>query len=132
MTPWDWLLVSAGVMICSYAAFLTGLVISGRRDAARAVARFVPDCIVLFRRLFGDARISRRKKLLLALPIAYLATPVDLVPDFIPVAGYLDDAVVVAFVLRHILRDERGLIEEHWPGPPQTRDFILRLAGAGP
>jgi uncharacterized membrane protein YkvA (DUF1232 family) len=122
--------VSGGAAICSYAAFVIGLIISGRRDAARAVARFVPDCVVLFRRLFGDARLSRRKKLLLALPIAYLATPIDLVPDFIPVAGYLDDAVIVAIVLRHLLRDEGGLIEEHWPGPPRTRDFILRLAGA--
>ena len=132
MTAWDWLLVSGGAIVCSYAAFVIGLVMSGRKDTARAVARFAPDCIVLFRRLFGDARVSRRKKLLLALPIAYLATPIDLVPDFIPVAGYLDDAVIVAFVLRHILRDEAGLIEEHWPGPPQTRDFILRLAGVGP
>jgi uncharacterized membrane protein YkvA (DUF1232 family) len=59
--------------------------------------------------------------------------PFDLVPDFVPVAGYLDDAVVVAFVLRHVLRGSGPeLIERHWPGPRQSLRLILRLAAYEP
>lgn len=85
---------------------------------------------MLFRRLLGDRRVPRRRKLVLAALIPYLALPFDLVPDFIPVVGYLDDAVIVAFVLRHVLRGSGAeLIEEHWPGPQSSLELVLRLAG---
>jgi uncharacterized membrane protein YkvA (DUF1232 family) len=130
---WYWLLASAGATLAVYVIFVTVLIIVGRKDTARAVARFVPDCIVLFRRLLADPRVPRRKKLVLAALIPYLALPFDLVPDFIPVAGYLDDAVIVAFVLRHVLRgSDRELIERHWPGPRETLSLILWLAGYDP
>jgi uncharacterized membrane protein YkvA (DUF1232 family) len=130
---WYWLLVSVGVALAVYAAFVLALIIAGRKGAARAVARFVPDCIVLFRRLLADPRVPRRKKLILAALIPYLVLPFDLVPDFIPIAGYLDDAVIVALVLRHVLRGgDRELIESHWPGPPESLSLILRFAGYKP
>ena len=133
MSFWYWLLVSVGVALAVYAAFVLALIIVGRKRAARAVARFVPDCIVLFRRLLADPRVPRRKKLILAALIPYLVLPFDLVPDFIPVAGYLDDAVIVALVLRHVLRgSDRELIESHWPGPPESLTLILRFAGYKP
>jgi uncharacterized membrane protein YkvA (DUF1232 family) len=133
MSPWYWLLVSLGVALAPYAAFVLTLIIVGRKGVARAVARFVPDCIVLFRRLLGDSRVPRRKKLILAALIPYLVLPFDLVPDFIPIAGYLDDAVIVALVLRHVLRgSDRELIETHWPGPRESLSLILRLGGTTP
>lgn len=133
MSPWYWLLVSVGVALAAYAAFVLTLIIVGRKGAARAVARFVPDCIVLFRRLLADPRVPRRKKLILAALIPYLVLPFDLVPDFIPIAGYLDDAVLVALVLRHVLRgSDQGLIEAHWPGPQESLRVILRLGGYNP
>ena len=61
----------------------------------KALARFVPDCLVLFRRLLGDARVSRPRKLLLIATVGYLAFPLDLIPDFIPVLGQLDDILLV-------------------------------------
>jgi uncharacterized membrane protein YkvA (DUF1232 family) len=133
MTPWYWLLVSSGVALAVYTAFVLTLVIVGRKGAARAVARFVPDCIVLFRRLLADPRLPQRKKVIVAALIPYLVLPFDLVPDFIPIAGYLDDAVIVALVLRHVLRgSDRELIEAHWPGPQESLALILRFAGYRP
>jgi uncharacterized membrane protein YkvA (DUF1232 family) len=133
MNPWYWLLVSVGVAVAVYAAFVLTLIIVGRKGVARAVARFVPDCIVLFRRLLADPRVPRRKKLILAALIPYLMLPFDLVPDFIPIAGYLDDAVIVTLVLRHVLRgSDRELIESHWSGPQESLTLILRFAGYKP
>jgi uncharacterized membrane protein YkvA (DUF1232 family) len=133
VTAWQWLLLALGAGLVLYTAFVACLYFAGKGDTARAVARFVPDCIVLFRRLLGDSRIPRRKKIILVALVGYLATPIDIVPDFIPVAGYLDDAVIVAFVLRHVLSGSSPeLIEEHWPGPAESLDFILRLAGHEP
>jgi len=129
MTAWQWLLVALGILVGLYAVFVTCLFAAGRSETARAVARFVPDCIVLFRRLLADPRVPRRRKIVLGALVAYLAMPIDLVPDFIPIAGYLDDAVLVAFVLRYVLRGSAPeLIDEHWPGPDESRSFILRLA----
>jgi uncharacterized membrane protein YkvA (DUF1232 family) len=121
-------LVVAGV----YAAFVLALLAAGRRGQARALAGFVPDCAVLFKRLVGDNRISRRRKLPIVLMAAYLVSPIDLVPDFIPVAGQLDDAILVALVLRSVVRSAGPeLIREHWPGPDESLRAVLRLAGAG-
>jgi uncharacterized membrane protein YkvA (DUF1232 family) len=100
--PWP-LLVVASVLVV-YAAFVIALIVAGRWQAARSVAGFIPDCMVLLRRLLGDSRVPRRHKLLLGALIGYLALPLDLVPDFIPVAGQLDDAVLVALVLCSLLR----------------------------
>jgi len=129
---WQWLLVSLGVIVAVYAAFLAWLVIRGRRDDARALATFIPDCIVLVTRLARDPRVPRRRKLLLIGLVAYLALPFDLVPDFIPVAGQLDDAIIVALVLRHFVRaGGESMVREHWPGPDQSLALILRLARPG-
>jgi uncharacterized membrane protein YkvA (DUF1232 family) len=93
------------------------------------VGRLVPDCVVLFKRLLWDSRVSRGRKLLIGALVGYLGLPFDLVPDFIPVAGQLDDAVIVAFVLRTVLRGAGpGLVREHWPGPPASLALMLRLA----
>jgi uncharacterized membrane protein YkvA (DUF1232 family) len=91
----------------------------------------VPDCAVLFGRLMRDPRLPWRRKLLLAALLGYLAFPLDLVPDFIPVAGQLDDAILVALVLRRIVGGAgAGLVREHWPGPEASLEVVLRLAGA--
>jgi uncharacterized membrane protein YkvA (DUF1232 family) len=135
MQWWVWLLISLGVALVIYAGFVGYLVVRGRRDDARALARFIPDCIVLFTRLAREPRVPRRRKLLLLALVGYLALPFDLVPDFIPVAGQLDDAIIVALVLRRFIKaGGEPLIRELWPGPEQSLAVILRLAGqsAGP
>ena len=131
MSWWEWLLIALGVFVAVWAGFVALLFASGRRDDARALARFIPDCIVLVHRLLQDPRVPRRRKLLLVALIAYLALPFDLVPDFIPVAGQFDDAIIVALVLRHFIRaGGEPLIGELCPGPEHSLALILRLARA--
>jgi uncharacterized membrane protein YkvA (DUF1232 family) len=129
MSWWGWLLIALGFAVAVWAAFVVWLVAVGRRRDARALATFIPDCIVLVTRLARDSRVPRRRKLLLLGLVGYLALPFDLVPDFIPIAGQLDDAIVVALVLRHFVREGGELlIRELWPGPEQSLALILRLA----
>ena len=132
MQWWTWLLISLGGILTIYTSFLAWLVIRGRHEDARALATFIPDCIVLVTRLARDPRVPRRRKLLLIALVAYLSLPFDLVPDFIPVAGQLDDAIIVALVLRHFVRaGGEPMIRELWLGPERSLALILRLAGPG-
>ena len=127
MPSWSWWLIATAAL---YASFLVALALSGRGSAARAAARFVPDCAVLFARLLRDPAVPRRRKFVLGLLAAYLASPVDLVPDFIPVAGQLDDAVLVVLALRWLLRaGGPELVTRHWPGPRDSLQALLRVSG---
>jgi uncharacterized membrane protein YkvA (DUF1232 family) len=124
------LVVPALVLLAAYAGAVLLLVAAGRREDARAWGGLVPDCVVLVGRLMADPGTRRRDRALLLALAAYLASPIDLVPDMVPVAGQLDDALVVALVLRRILRRAgEGRLRELWPGPPRTRELIARLAG---
>jgi uncharacterized membrane protein YkvA (DUF1232 family) len=129
VTLGQWLLISAAAVIVLYGAAVLALAASGRRADAAALARFVPDCAVLFQRLLGDPRVEWWRKAVLVAAIVYLASPIDLVPDFIPVAGQLDDVIVVGLALRVVLRGSGPtLLAEHWPGPRSSLAVIYRLA----
>jgi uncharacterized membrane protein YkvA (DUF1232 family) len=129
MPWWTWLLAALAITAALYVVFLACLVLAGRRADARAFATFIPDCIVLVSRLARDERVPQRRKILLFALLGYLALPFDLVPDFIPVAGQLDDAIVVALVLRHLIRaGGEPLLRELWPGPERSLALILQLA----
>jgi uncharacterized membrane protein YkvA (DUF1232 family) len=131
VTWWVWLVVGLGVIAAVWLAVVVTLLLVGRREEARALAGFIPDCLVLISRLMHDERVPRRRKLLLAGLVAYLALPFDLIPDFIPVVGQLDDVLIVAFVLRRFLRSGGDqLVREHWPGPEHSLRLVLRVAGA--
>ena len=104
------------------------LVALGRRQDARDVATFIPDCLILFKRLLGDPRVPRRAKAMLALLVLYLAMPLDLVPDFVPVAGQLDDAILVAVVIAYVTRKAgRDVVQELWPGSDRGLRVVLAL-----
>ena len=129
MPWWGWFLVGLAVWAVVYAIFVVALVLVGRRGDARTFATFIPDCIVLVTRLLREPRVPRRRKLLLLGLVAYLSLPFDLVPDFIPVAGQLDDAIIVALVLRHfVAAGGEPLVRELWPGPEQSLALVLRIA----
>ena len=121
-----WVAVAA---VALYAGFVLVLLVAGRRTHARAITGFVPDCAVLFKRLLGDRRIPRRRKLAIGALAVYLASPIDLVPDFLPVVGQLDDAILAVLVLRGVIRGAgEGVVREHWPGPEASLTPLLRLA----
>ena len=125
---WPW-----GLLMIAVAAYLIGvaaLIAAGRREDARALAGFIPDCLVLVSRLARDHRISRARRAGLWLVLGYLALPIDLVPDFLPGIGQLDDAVVLGLALRLIARGGgTELVREAWPGPRASLTIVLRAAG---
>jgi uncharacterized membrane protein YkvA (DUF1232 family) len=98
----------------------------GLRDALR----LLPDLLRLLRRLLADRSLPAGVRVRVALLVAYLALPFDLVPDVVPVIGYADDAVVVALVLRSVVRRAGAdALRRHWPGTPEGLVLVLRLAG---
>ncbi len=130
MAWWQWALAGGAVAVVAWGLLVAALLLAGRRTDAHALARFVPDCLVLVRRLMADERVPRSRKLLLVALVGYLALPIDLIPDFIPVAGQLDDALIVALVLRVVLRSGgSALIRELWPGPERSLQLMLRAVG---
>ena len=125
-----WLLYAGGATLAAYLLVILAFVVVGRHTDARALAGFVPDCVTLFSRLLRDPRVSGRSKILVAALIPYLALPVDLIPDFIPVAGQADDAILVALVLRILVkRTDAVVLRELWPGPDRSLFVVFRLAG---
>jgi uncharacterized membrane protein YkvA (DUF1232 family) len=124
--PWGLLLFIAGFYVVAVAA----LIAAGRREDARALAGFIPDCLVLVSRLARDRRISRPRRVLLFGVLGYLALPIDLVPDFLPGIGQLDDAVLLGLALRVVVRGGgTELVREAWPGPEASLTLVLRAAG---
>jgi len=114
------------------AVLLIARVRLGRRALARELATLVPNLTRLFAGLMRDPRVPFRAKLVLGGTVLYLAMPIDLVPDFVPIAGSLDDAIVAAFALRYVMRAASPeVVAEHWPGDPATLRRILWLAGGG-
>ena len=97
---------------------------------ARDALRLLPDVVRLVRRLAADRSLPRGVRVRLGLLLVYLLSPIDLVPDFIPVLGYADDVVVVAWALRSVVRRAGAdALIRHWPGQPAGLAVVHRLAG---
>ena len=125
--PWGVLIVLVGL----YAVAAAALLAAGRREDARAVAGFIPDGAVLVSRLARDPRISRPRRALLFAVLGYLALPIDIVPDFLPGVGHLDDAALLALALRVLARGtDADTLRAAWPGPESSLRVILIVAGA--
>lgn len=120
------LIITASVWLCAVAA----LAVVGKRTAAKELAMFLPNLLLLFQGLVADPRCPRRSKALLVFAAAWIASPIDLIPEFIPFLGPLDDAVVAALVLRHVLkRAGPEVIRDHWRGDPSTIEHLLGASG---
>jgi uncharacterized membrane protein YkvA (DUF1232 family) len=119
------LLVALALMVASWAL----LVLLARRlppGLLRDLAGFVPDCVTTVRRLRGNPRVPRRAKVVVALAGLWLLSPIDLLPEFLPVIGPLDDVVVVALALRYAARQvPREVLVAAWPGEPRLLERLL-------
>lgn len=121
------LMVALAIAVVVWLIAIAALVLVGRRSAARELATLVPNLVVLFKGLLGDPAVPTRSKVLLGLAVVWIASPVDLIPEFVPIAGPLDDAIVAALVLRYLLRrTDRDVLRRHWRGDQAVLD---RLAG---
>ena len=120
------LLITFGVALAVWLVLIVALFIAGKRSHARELATLLPNLVLLFRGLLADARVPRAAKVWLAFAVAWCVSPIDLIPEFVPVAGPLDDAIIAAIVLRYVLRrTDRQVVSEHWRGDPRTLDLIL-------
>jgi uncharacterized membrane protein YkvA (DUF1232 family) len=118
------------VLVGLYLVAIASLIAAGRREDARALAGFIPDCAVMVGRLARDRRISRPRRALLFGVLGYLALPIDLVPDFLTGIGQLDDAVLLGLALRVVVHGGgTELVREAWPGPQASLTLVLRAAG---
>lgn len=126
-----WLLVAGIALVAIWLLAALVLVWIGRRSVARELITLLPNLVRLFRGLLGDPRVPRSSKALLVVGAVWLASPIDLIPEFLPGIGGLDDAVVAALVLRHLVRRAGpDVVREHWRGDPRTIGLILKVARA--
>ena len=127
-----WWVVAILAVVAVWIVAIVALVAAGRRVAAKELATLIPNLLVLFKGLLTDDRVPTGSKVLLGFAVVWLVSPIDLVPEFIPVLGPLDDAVVAALVLRHLVRVAGDdAVRDHWRGEPSTLETILRLAHVG-
>jgi len=127
----DLLLGAAAALLLGWLLLLGALLVARPRGGLLTEAvRLLPDVVRLVRRLAADRDLPRGVRIRVGLLLAYLASPIDLVPDFVPVLAYADDARVVTAVLRGVAR-RAGLeaIERHWPGTDDGLAALCRLTG---
>ncbi|GAA4591637.1 DUF1232 domain-containing protein [Planotetraspora phitsanulokensis] len=129
---WQDILIGVLVAVAvSWALLITALAVMRPKGPLLGEAlRILPDLLRLLRRLAADPGLPRGVRVRLALLLAYLAFPIDLIPDFIPVLGYADDAIIVTAVLRGVVR-RAGLdaVRRHWPGSDDGFAALCRLTG---
>ena len=120
-----YLAIAVGALLVSWVV----LIILARRlpaGLAKDLAAFLPNCVTLVRRLRRDPRVPRRAKVAVVLAGLWVASPIDLIPEFLPVIGPLDDVVVVALALRYAgRRVPRAVLVDAWPGDPNLLDRLL-------
>ncbi|MEJ3748070.1 DUF1232 domain-containing protein [Actinomycetes bacterium KLBMP 9797] len=131
----DWL-IGLGITVAVIVASWALLILLATRlppGILRDLAAFIPDCVTTVRRLRRDPRVPRRAKIAIIVAGLWVASPIDLIPEFLPVIGPLDDIVVVALCLRYAARQvPRDVILAAWPGEPRLLERLLGPAPAGP
>ena len=130
----SWLQTLIGLAIAlalAWAALVVALIVGRPKGTLLSEAmRLLPDLLRLLRRLAADRNLPRGVRIRLGLLMAYLAIPIDLIPDFIPVLGYADDAIIVTATLRSVVR-HAGIdaVRAHWPGTDDGFAAVVRLTG---
>jgi len=128
---WDLVIGVAAALVLTWIVLVVALaIVRPRGGLLREAMRILPDVLRLVRRLAADKTLPTGVRVRLGLLMAYLALPFDLIPDFIPVLGYADDAIIVAVVLRSVVR-RAGIaaVRAHWPGSDDGFEALCRLTG---
>ena len=128
---WDLALGIAAALLLAWLALVLALLVARPRGSLmREALRVLPDVLRLLRRLAADEALPRGVRIRLALLLAYLAIPIDVIPDLIPVLGYADDAIIVTATLRSVVR-RAGIdaVRAHWPGTDDGFAAVVRLTG---
>jgi uncharacterized membrane protein YkvA (DUF1232 family) len=130
----DWLEILIGIAAALVLAWLalvvTLAILRPRGGLLKEALRLLPDVLRLVRRLATDSELPRGVRIRLWLLLAYLALPIDLIPDFVPVLGYADDAVIVTVVLRGVARRAGAeALRTRWPGTDDGFAALTRLVG---
>jgi uncharacterized membrane protein YkvA (DUF1232 family) len=124
----DWI-VGLAIAIATLVASWGLLILLARRlppGIVRDLAAFIPDCVTAIRRLRNDPRVPRRAKVAVVIAGLWVASPIDLIPEFLPVIGPLDDLVVVALALRYAGRQvPRDVLLAAWPGERRLMERLL-------
>jgi len=120
--------VASALLLAWGALVIALIVVRPRGGLLREALRLLPDVLRLVRRLAADRSLPRGVRIRLGLLLAYLAMPFDLIPDFVPVLGYADDAIIVTAVLRGVAR-RAGIdaVRAHWPGTDDGFAAVARL-----
>ena len=128
---WEWVAGVAAGLVLVWVLLLVALwLVKPDEQRLRESLRLLPDVIRLLSRLARDRNVPLAARVWLWGLLAYLAMPIDVVPDFVPVLGYADDAILVLVVLRAVVRRSgRSKLAEHWPGTPDGLEALERLAG---
>ncbi|WP_434614884.1 YkvA family protein [Arthrobacter sp. A5] len=137
MKWWEPLLGILAGLAAIYLVLLLAIWIYARRHPETVglndALRLLPDLLRVIRRMGADRSLPRGVRVRLVLLLVYLVSPLDLVPDFLPVIGHADDVIIVAITLRSVIRSAGPVsLREHWPGTPAGLAIIERLAGLGP
>jgi uncharacterized membrane protein YkvA (DUF1232 family) len=134
LSPGGWAAVGVGVLVV--AALMLTLVVASRvlpPGRARELAGFLPNCVTLLRRLRRDTALPWSGRLVLGGALLYVMSPIQLIPNFIPVIGQSDDVAVVTVALRYACRRlPREHVVEAWPGDPAYLDRLLGTRPATP
>ena len=118
-----------GIGVAVWAVAIVVLFLVGRRLAARELAVLLPNLVRMCRTLLRDPRVPWGSKALVGFAVVWFISPIDLVPEFIQILGPLDDALLAALVVRHLVkRAGREVVAEAWPGDPATLERMFRLA----
>ncbi len=127
---WQVLLGLVAALVVAWAVLAVFLLIAKPKGSlVKEAIRLLPDTLRLLRRLAADPTLPRGVRIRLWLAFAYLGFPIDPIPDFLPVIGYADDAIVVALVLRSVVRRAGpGAIRRHWPGSDDGLAVLWRVA----
>lgn len=133
-TVWpDWWMIAIGILsalVVIWLILVVAFLLMRPKATMQDLVRLLPDVLRLLKRLAADPELPGRIRIALLALIAFVVSPIDLIPDVIPVIGFADDVIIVGLVLRWVTRTAGpGALAKHWPGTPEGLATLCKLCG---